>query len=119
MILSKHMGLLQEGAGRTDAGPHSHQPIGKVGLLDRSVQMQLIKRGGPKGGPKVGSHEEADRSLRGHRINSLGAPGEKLRECRLKAPGTRTRRIGRRFSSMGPGRAWEDADLSRAERIQI
>ena len=43
--------------------PHSHKSIGKVGLLDRPVQMQLIKRGGAKGGPKVGSHEEADKRL--------------------------------------------------------
>eukprot|EP00959_Pyramimonas_sp_CCMP1952_P291102 6089448-Pyramimonas_sp.AAC.1 len=48
---------------RSAACPHSREPIGKVGLLGRSMQMQLIKRGGPKGGTRIGSREEADKRL--------------------------------------------------------
>ena len=33
--------------------PHSHKPIGKVGLLDKTAQKQLIKRGGPEGGLRM------------------------------------------------------------------
>ena len=39
--------------------PHSHKPIGKANLLDRTVRMQLIRRGGIKTGPRIKEDREA------------------------------------------------------------
>ena len=46
-----------------EACPHSHKQIGKPQMLDRMVQMQMVRRGGLKTGPKVKSAEEAEKKI--------------------------------------------------------
>ena len=43
---------------------HAHKPLGALKLLDRSVQMQLIRRGGIKTGPRVTTDDEANAQIK-------------------------------------------------------
>ena len=73
-------------------------------MLDRSVQMQLIRRGGIKGGPRISTHEEADKrpnALRNDHAaeeasKRVGEAAEQAPAARYAAAGAKGRGKGRR-----------------------
>ena len=58
------------GCSRTEC-PHSHKKLGAATSLDRTVQIQLIRRGGMKAGPQIKSNEEMEKRVSALRTAQL------------------------------------------------